>query len=88
MPDTKKMLGKKMIHFKKIYKVYSSDYFFSRVIFFHSFIKNVFMKIKSSIFPPKFTRLKKNIEQKIVYPRKIYNFGPAHFFIGIISFLS
>ena len=33
--------------------------FFLRVISFHLFIKKVFMKIKNSIFPPKYTICKK-----------------------------
>ena len=55
MQGTKKMPWKKILRFKKIYKL-TSDYFFIRFISFHLFIKNVFMKIKNSIFPPKYTR--------------------------------
>ena len=51
--------------------------------------KNVraFMKIKNSIFLPKYTRYGKMLGNTIVYFTKIYNFGHEHFFIGVISFV-
>ena len=48
------MSKEKIVCLKKICKL-APDYFFIRVIFFHSFIKDVFMKIKDYIFPPKYT---------------------------------
>ena len=56
----KKMLEKTIVHLKKIYKL-APDYFFTSLIFFHLFIENVFIKIKNSIFPPKYTRYGKNV---------------------------
>ena len=53
--------NKKIIYFKKIYKS-ATKIFFIRVIFFLSFIKNVLMKIKNSIFPPKYERYEKNVK--------------------------
>ena len=47
------------------YLIYShTNYFFIRVISFHLFIKNVLMKIKISIFSPKYTRCEKNVREK------------------------
>ena len=63
MRDMKKMLRYKIVRFKKIYK-FALDYFFIGVISFLSFIKNVFIKIKNSIFPPKYTGHEKNVKKK------------------------
>ena len=50
----------KIVHFKEIYK-FSIDYSFVRVIYFLLFIKNVFIKIKNSIFPLKYNILYKDL---------------------------
>ena len=62
MRDTQKTLRNKIVRFKKIYKL-ALDYFLIRVISFYLFIKNVFMKIKNSIFPPKYTKYRKNVKK-------------------------
>ena len=48
---------------------------FCRSYIFLLFIKNVFVKMKNWFFPPKYTRYGKNIRKKIVYFKKIHNFG-------------
>ena len=55
MEDTKKFKKDKIIRFKRIYEFFA-DYFFIGGISFLLFNKNVFTKIKNSIFPPKYTR--------------------------------
>ena len=58
----KKMLGNKILHlFITIYK-FSVDYLFAEVIYFLLFTKNVFIKIKNSIFLPKYTGYGKNVK--------------------------
>ena len=63
MWDTKKNLGKKIVRFKKIYKL-ANDYFSIRVIYFHLFIKNVFMTIKNSISPQNIRDTQKMLRNK------------------------
>ena len=46
------------------YKKNVKDYFFIGIISFYLFIENVFIKIKNSIFPPKYTRYGKNVRDK------------------------
>ena len=53
----------KIVRFKTIYELISI-YFFIGVISLHSFIKNVFIKIKNSIFPPNYTRYKSNVREQ------------------------
>ena len=57
------MFEKKIVSFRKICDS-APDYFFIRVIFFHLFIKNVFKKMRISIFPPKYTRYGKNVRKQ------------------------
>ena len=64
MWDTKKMIGNKIIRFRKIYK-FSIDYFYIGVVYFLIFNKNFFIKIKNSIFPPKYTRYGKTVRKEI-----------------------
>ena len=54
------MFVNKIINLKKIYKFTVED-FFMGVLTFLLFIKNFFIKIKNSIFPPKYTRYEKNV---------------------------
>ena len=63
MRDTKKMFENKIVRLNKIYKI-TFNYFFIRVIPFHLFIKNVFMKIKNSIFPPKYMTYRRNVRKQ------------------------
>ena len=58
------MLGNKIVSSEKIYK-FAFDYFFIGVISFLLFIKNVFLKLKNSIFLPKYMRYGKNVENEI-----------------------
>ena len=62
MRDAKKMLENKIVNFKKIHK-FVVDYFFIGVSFF-LFIKNVFIKIINLIFPTKYTRCGKNVQER------------------------
>ena len=50
------------------------------------FIKNVLIKIKNSIFPPKYTKYGTMLASKIVDFEEIYKVSPDYFFIRIISF--
>ena len=61
--NTKKILGNKIIHLKEFYD-FVVDYFCIGVISFFSFIKNVFIKIKNSIFPPKYIRYRKYFQKQ------------------------
>ena len=63
MRDTKKILENKNVCFKNIYKL-DCHYFSIRVISFLLFIKNVFLTIKNSIFPPKYTKYGKSIKKE------------------------
>ena len=82
----KKMSGMKVVRFRKINKL-AFKHFFINDLSFNLFIKNAFMKIKSSIFPLKYTKYGKMLGNKIVYFKKIYNFSLEHFYILIISFV-
>ena len=75
----------KIVRFKKIYK-FATDDFFIGVISSLLFIKNVFIKIKNSISPPKYTRHGKMSISKIFHLKKIYIFSADHFFLEVISF--
>ena len=79
MRDTKKMIGKKIVRLKNIYKL-ACKYFFIRVIYFHLFIKNVFIRIKNLILPPKYTRYGKTIWKCMIN-------SEATFFFLIIQFI-
>ena len=57
------MLRNKIVYFKNIYK-FTIDYFLIIVIYFLLPIKNAFIKIKSTIFPPKYTRYGKNVKKQ------------------------
>ena len=63
MRDTKKISRSKIVRWKNIYRLVS-DYFFIIVIYFYLFIKTFIMKIKNSIFPPKYTRYGKNVRKQ------------------------
>ena len=65
---------------------FQKDIQISFEIFFHLFIKNVFMEIKNSICPPKYTIYGKNVEKNILF-KKIYDFDLKYFFIGFIYFV-
>ena len=80
MLDTKKFSGKKILRFKKIYK-FATDYFFIRVMFFNLFIWNLFMKIRNSIPPPKYTRYRKNVMKKICLFQNDLQLWPQPFFL-------
>ena len=43
-------------------------------------MKNVFVKIINSIFPPKYTRYSKNVKKQILYFEEIYKFAADHSF--------
>ena len=57
------MLTSKILYFKEIYK-FATGHFFIEVTSFHLFIKNVFMKMKNSIYLTKYTRYGKNFNEK------------------------
>ena len=79
------MQGKKIVRFKKIYKSASSA--FIRVIHFHLFIKNVFIRTKNSIFLSKYTRYGKNVKkQNCLFQEKLQLWSQT-FFIGVLSFV-
>ena len=80
------MLWYKIVRFKRIYKC-SVDYFFMRVIPFLLFIKNVFLRIKNWISPPKYARCEKNVQNEIVHLKKIHRFTSDHFLIGHVVFV-
>ena len=82
----KKMFRNKIVRFKKMYK-FAHRYFFIKVIFFLPSIKNVFLKTKNSIFPPKYTSHAKNVTNKIVYFKKTFNFVIDYYFIRVITFV-
>ena len=63
----------------------NSFHFFIRVISFNLLIKNVFMKINNSIFPPKYTRYGKNYKKQDCLFQKDLNLGPENVSIGVIS---
>ena len=63
MRDTKKMLGDKIVYFKKFHN-FGTNHFFIEAISYLFFIKNVFIKIINSIFPPKYTGYGKNIKEQ------------------------
>ena len=86
MRDTKKMLNNKIVRFKKIYKL-ALDYFFIGVICCLLFIKNVFIKIKNSILPPKYKRYGKMLKNKIVYCNNIYKSSVDHFSIWVLFYV-
>ena len=67
--DTKKMLRNNIVRLEKISE-FASGYFFTGVISFLSFIKNVLIKIKNSNFPPKYTRHGKNVKKQHCSSRK------------------
>ena len=64
MRDTKKILKMKIVRFKKI--KLAVEYFFISILFVHLSIKTVFVKIRNSIFPPKYTRDGKVLRNKIL----------------------
>ena len=80
------MLRNKIVRFKNNYK-FAENHFFMGVIFFLLFFRNAFIKIKNSIFPPKYTRYEKNVVDNIVHPKKIYRFTSDHFSIGRVVFV-
>ena len=49
------MLMNRFVRFEKIYKL-APDSIFMKVICFHLFIKNIFIKNKKLIFPTKYTK--------------------------------
>ena len=53
----------KFVSFENIYK-FSVDCFFIGVIYFLLFIKNVFINIKNSIFPPKYARYENVVKKQ------------------------
>ena len=57
-----KMLRNEILYFKEIYK-FSGDFFYGSYIFC-LLKKNVFVKIKTSIFLPKYTRYGKNVKKQ------------------------
>ena len=61
--DTEKMPRNNIIRLIKINE-FASSYFFTGVIYFLSFMKNVLTKIKNLIFPIKYTRNGKNVEKQ------------------------
>ena len=68
------MFRNKILRFKKIYKL-ALCYIFIRVISFHLFIKNVFTKIKNSIFTLKYKRYGKNVKKtKFFISKRSTNF--------------
>ena len=60
MRDTKKVLRKKIVYFKEKNK-FAQDYFCIEVVSFFLLIKDVVLKIKNSIFPPKYRRYEKYV---------------------------
>ena len=57
------MLRNNIVSLKKINE-FASGYFFTGVIYFLSFIKNVLIKLKISNLPPKYTRHGKNVKKQ------------------------
>ena len=80
------MLRSKIVHFKEFYK-FVLDHVFTGVISFRLFIKNVFLQLENSIFPPKYTRCGKILKSKIVNFEEFYKFFNDHVFIGYIFLL-
>ena len=48
------------------------------------FYLNVFVKIKNSIFPQKYTKYGKIVEEKLFHFKEFYKFLSGHFFIAVI----
>ena len=80
-----KMLRKKFIRFKKIYKFYF-DYFFIKRTVFVLIVKNV-IKYQKFNFPDKLRHMKKMFRKKIVRFKKIYKFYFDHFLIKCTVFV-
>ena len=80
------MLINKTVNLKETYK-FSMHHFFIGVTTFLLFNKNIFIIIKNSIFPTKYTTYGKMLRNKIVYLKEIYKFSINYFFIEIIFFL-
>ena len=81
MLNNKKMLGKKIDRFKKIYKL-DFDYISTKVTSFYLFIKNMFMKINNSIFPQKHTNCEKNVVEQNCLFKKDLKLWSYKFFYG------
>ena len=73
MRDMKKLLRNKILCFKNIYNyaIRLGYYFIGVVYIYFLSIKNVFLKIKKSIFPPKYTRYGKMLRNKLFYFKDI-----------------
>ena len=84
--DTKKMLRKKIICYKKIYK-WACDHFFIRVISFHFLSKTLLWKSKVQFSRQNIRDKDKMLRNNIFNFKRIYNFDPKNFFIGAIFFV-
>ena len=76
--DTEKMLRKKIIYFKKIYKLGVNHYFIGVISFVYWW--KMLIKIKTFGFQKNYTRHEKNIGDRIFHIKKIYKFTADHFF--------
>ena len=86
MQDTyKKMLRRKIVYLKKIYK-FDFDTFSIKRIVFILIVKNGIKNQKFN-FSDELRHTKKMLRKKIVHFKKIYKFYIKHFLIGIILFL-
>ena len=75
-----KILRRKIVHLKGIYKFGFDDFLEKRIVFVLS-VNNGFYKFKISIFRPNYARFEKMLRSKIVHLKKIYKFDSYHFLI-------
>ena len=83
---SEKMLRKKILYLRKIYK-FDFDHFLVKRTVFVLTIKNGFNKIKKSIFRPNSPKPEKKLRNKIVRFNKIYKFYFDHFLIKYTVFV-